>query len=86
MLFIPHFFCIFCDLLGGSAKFLGVKDFRLLSIIKICSCRLFLYPLSMPYIQLLDFQDVVLSVDNSMSKIVVFVCPRLYPNLIVKYP
>jgi len=33
-------------------------------------------------IQFSDFQDVVLSVDNSMTKIVVFACPRLYTILV----
>ena len=39
----------------------------------------------MPHIQRLDFQNVVLSIDNSMSKIVVFVCPQLYMVLTIDF-
>ena len=45
---------------------------------KIRSCRLILYILSMPSIHFSDFENFVSSVNNSMTEIVVFVCPRLY--------
>ena len=57
---------------------MGGSRFSQLSITKFCSCGLFLHILIMPRIQFLDFQNIVSSVNNSMTEIVVFVCPQLY--------